>query len=708
MNVVGRLRSQTMKISSDLFDAFLKCPTKCYLRSTGQAGSGNAYAEWVREQNDANRAEATKRLVAGLQEAEVAVAPRTAEDLKAAKWRLVLDLPVQAGEMESRIHAVERVPSERRKPDQFIPIRFVFFNKLTKDDRLLAAFDALVLSEMVGQEVSVGKIIHGDDHATLKVKMPGLVGEADKLIGKITALLAGNSPPALILNRHCGKCKFREGCRQKALEQDDLSLLTGMSAKDRQMLRCKGIFTVAQLSYTFRPRRRPKRLRDRREKYHHALKALAIRQKKIHIIGIPELKIEGTPVYLDVEGLPDRDFYYLIGLCVGSGESAVRHNLWADTVEDEGKFWREFLGILEIIEKPVLLHYGSYETGFLRCMCRRYGVPAKPNTGMAIKHSVNLLSVIFAQVYFPTFSNGLKDIAGSFGFKWTVADSSGLRAIVWRHQFESGQDTSAKARLLAYNAEDCLALKQVTERLQLLTISTSSNSNSVVAVDDLIGSDDWGRWGERKFASEDFRLMADCAYFDYQRSKIYIHSNAEVKRANRRKRIRTDVRNRPNKIVVLRSRRCWRCKTTEIVYDPNRWHRKLQLDLRISAGGIKRWITEFRTPFHRCLRCESPFFPSNYKSKKRFGHDLIAWVVHQHITNRLSFHELEVTLKECFGIRLPLPEVHELKHLAARYYQRTYKQIIKNLVTGGLIHADETKMVTVQVVMREGVAGQNS
>ena len=44
-----------MKITSDLFDAFLKCPTKCYLHSTGQTGSGNAYAEWVREQNDAYR-----------------------------------------------------------------------------------------------------------------------------------------------------------------------------------------------------------------------------------------------------------------------------------------------------------------------------------------------------------------------------------------------------------------------------------------------------------------------------------------------------------------------------------------------------------------------------------------------------------------------------------------------------------------------------
>ncbi len=101
-----------------------------------------------------------------------------------------------------------------------------------------------------------------------------------------------------------------------------------MSAKERQKLRSKGIFTVTQLSYTFRPRRRPKRLRDKREKYHHSLKALAIREKKIHIVGSPELKIEGTPVYLDVEGLPDRDFYYLIGLRIGHGDTAVQHSLW--------------------------------------------------------------------------------------------------------------------------------------------------------------------------------------------------------------------------------------------------------------------------------------------------------------------------------------------------------------------------------------------
>ena len=136
-----------MKLTSVLFEAFLKCPTKCYLRSTGQAGTGNAYAEWLHEQSDAYRADAAKRLMAGLPAADVVVAPPAAGNLKPATWRLAVDLPVQAEDMESRLQAVERVPSEGRgKPAQFIPVRFTFFNKLTKVDRLLMAFDTLLLT----------------------------------------------------------------------------------------------------------------------------------------------------------------------------------------------------------------------------------------------------------------------------------------------------------------------------------------------------------------------------------------------------------------------------------------------------------------------------------------------------------------------------------------------------------------------------------
>src|SRR6185503_14929260 len=144
-----------------------------------------------------------RRLTAGLLAAEVVVAPPATENLEAAKWRLAFDLTVQAGDMESRLHAVERVPPKGRgKPPQFIPVRFVFSNRLVKDDRLLMAFDALLLSEALGREVPIGKIVHGDNHATSQVKIPGLLKITRKLINHLTVLLNHSSPPDLVLNRH--------------------------------------------------------------------------------------------------------------------------------------------------------------------------------------------------------------------------------------------------------------------------------------------------------------------------------------------------------------------------------------------------------------------------------------------------------------------------------------------------------------------------
>ena len=44
-----------MPISPIVFEAYLKCPTKCFLRSRGEAGLENSYAGWVRSQNELYR-----------------------------------------------------------------------------------------------------------------------------------------------------------------------------------------------------------------------------------------------------------------------------------------------------------------------------------------------------------------------------------------------------------------------------------------------------------------------------------------------------------------------------------------------------------------------------------------------------------------------------------------------------------------------------
>jgi len=139
-----------MTVTSRLFEAYLKCPTKCFLTSRGEVGTGNAYADWAQVQNIAYRSRGIRRLKGGVASNECVAGPLDGRDLKLAKWSLAVDSKAYAENLESAIDAVERLPRDTPgKPPRFVPIRFIFANKLNRHDKLLLGFDALVLSEVL-------------------------------------------------------------------------------------------------------------------------------------------------------------------------------------------------------------------------------------------------------------------------------------------------------------------------------------------------------------------------------------------------------------------------------------------------------------------------------------------------------------------------------------------------------------------------------
>jgi hypothetical protein len=116
-----------MKITPALFQAYLKCPMKCWLRATGEAATGNTYAEWMKSHDESYRTNETARLPGELSNGELAASPE-AENLKSARWLLATNVTVQAMvnycAVESNIAALERIPSQGRgKAAQFVPIR---------------------------------------------------------------------------------------------------------------------------------------------------------------------------------------------------------------------------------------------------------------------------------------------------------------------------------------------------------------------------------------------------------------------------------------------------------------------------------------------------------------------------------------------------------------------------------------------------------
>jgi predicted RecB family nuclease len=685
-----------MKITRGLFEAHVKCPMKCWLRSIGEPTSNdrsNPYAAWIDNQNETYRARSLARLM-GATSPDKSVVAVSFENLRSVKWKFAVEIDTQIGNLEVRLDAVERVSGGRGRPAQLVPVRFAFANKLTKDDKLFVAFDAFVLGAVIGRGVPNGKIIHGDKQTNSIIRVSAMAGEVRARISKIATLLSNASPPDLVLNRHCAECEFRSRCRQRAEEQDDLSLLSTMTPQERKKLNGRGVFTVKRLSYAFLPRRRPKRLQHKPEKYHTSLKALAIRENKIHVVGNPQLQPAGTPVFLDVEGIPDRDFYYLIGLRVlKDGFSAEQHSLWADRIQDEAKIYAELLELLKGIRAPNLFHYGRFETVFFEQMEKRYGTTVRAALD-GNETPIDILSIIRGNVYFPTFSDSLKDIASWLGFAWSQPSLIGLNSVVHRHAWENSGDPAIKANLLTYNAEDCQAAEIVARAIFELRApepgaDSAATSSRAVNVETLRKTR--GRFGPFVSPFKEFEQIALAAWWEYQRDRIRLRSTRRTKRVDRGTREYLGPRNslRINKTIVHPTLSS--CPTCGGECSVRSRRTRVRYDLFFGNCSVKRRFVKHHFHYHWCNHCKRRFGePLQLWPQSHLGRSLVAYVLYHTIDLAIPFPTVKRMLSTCFKLDILLETLITIKATAARQYQSTYDSILRRVLRGDLLHVDET------------------
>ena len=145
-----------------------------------------------------------------------------------------------------------------------------------------------------------------------------------------------------------------------------------------------------------------------------------------------------------------------------------------------------------------------------------------------------MLSTIYAHIYFPTYSNGLKETAQYLGFKWSDINASGARSIAWRSEWEASKDPDTKNKIITYNTEDCQALEVVTNTTsQLCQISNPPNAGTagdanVVFVDSL-KRESLYHFGKPSFTSPELEHINKASYWDYQQSRVYARSGKRPK-----------------------------------------------------------------------------------------------------------------------------------------------------------------------------------
>jgi len=689
----------TGRITGEIIEAYLDCKTKVHLKLEGERDTKTDYELLRSEMREKIRLEAFKKVKAAHPETEVLRGLNaTVSVLK--RGGVFLEAHIEVSAIHLIIDALRKTSGSSNLGDfHYLPLLCYEGQTIRQNQRQLIAIFATVVGHLQGTMPSTGLIYYARECKLTRVQLSAVLrAKAKRILHEIQELHASRYPPSLILNGHCLMCEFQQRCHAQAMNDDDLSLLRGMSEKEIRKYNRKGIFTTTQLSCTFRLRKKGKRVKRTQRPHNFALQAAAIRDKKVYVLKPPTLPKSSVQIYLDMEGNQERRFVYLLGMLVIENGMESWHSFWADNREEESQLLQHFLGVVCKYDDFVVFHYGSYETSFFKRMKRICG--KKRTIANVLDCSCNILSIIHSHVYFPVHSNGLKDVGKYLGCKWGDENADGLQSIVWRRRWEESRNQTLRHKLETYNREDCLALQRVVDFLvEVCTENSLDNIDPpesargplIAPAQSITPPPSHKEFGEGSFVYPELEFVNKCAYFNYQRDKVFLRTNNMLRRIHSQKRKKRRGRKlRVNRTIEVKSRKCPHCGSTALARDYSNVHTKLAYDLKLSGAGISRQVIACTASLHRCRQCKKQFLPIRYKRTAKHFHCLKSLAVYQHIVHRMSYQQIEGMIQECFGLPIDLQEIYMFKTLMARYYRSTYKRIISRIISGQIVHADET------------------
>jgi len=560
------------------------------------------------------------------------------------------------------------------------PVIFIGSNQIAIENRLEVAYLGFLLEKIQNKFPDKGLIIdkEGGKH---RVELTKLKRALKSIIGEIQSF--DKAPPKLILNRHCSQCSFENICKMQAQKEDNLSLLDRITPKQISKLEKKGVFSVKQLSYIYKPRRRNKKVKNPHILYKPELQALAIRNSKIYVQQLPALDRKPIEMFLDIEGLPDDGFFYLFAILITDNDIQNTYSFWADSQKDERAIWQGVVTLLGMYPERPIYHYGTFEPSTFEKLAKRYQTDIE---GIK-KRFVNINSFIYGKIYFPTYSNGLKDLGKSLGAKWTDEKASGLQTIIWRNNWEEGQ-TQRKEDLQTYNQEDCLALKILTDELSRIQ-TTANISNDVEFVQN-----------PKKIASEisqavhnQLNDILELAHNNPNKAKISFGKEIVEPIKQKRKGVTFSPPKITKKVFLNHSQFCSLHIENELISTTITMSRII-VDIVFSENGLRKSVIKYYGFKGYCELCNKKYSnPFYLEHSKIYGHNFRAWIIYQRVALQLPYSKIKESVVSIFGKNIGSSSnyANYINDLSA-FYQETEDKIVKVLMNSAFIHADETSI----------------
>jgi len=519
--------------------------------------------------------------------------------------------------------------------------------------------------------------------------------QAEQLLADAEQVLNLSKPPAFYKITHCSECGFKHDCYNRLKERDCVSLLAGMTPKAMAKYHSKGITTITQLSYLFKPRRR--RAPQPQNSYLCELKALAIREQKTFVIASPEFNDGPATIFIDFEGTSNDNHIYLLGaLVIENGKPDEAFAFWSERKEQDESNFKKLFDLLHHYPDAGIYHYGSYEAKALKQAVKKWPKTLK-NWPAIEKRMVNLLGCLRTHVYPPTYGNGLKELGAFLGFRWDDPNADGFLSMEWRRQWEATALQDWKDKLIRYNQDDCRALYQVQQWFCHLAADAMPENVQQVAQ---MKKHSPYRLQNNLDYGEDFQFISKAAYFDYQRNKIYWRS--ELKKQSP---AGSEIRSRPkpgqgliawqpkkvNEVIIVPPlRKCRKCGHTKLYQSHKYVSAVKQTDLKFTASGVRQHVTEYRNGSAKCAKC----FTKTRNQRLRimhYGDNLFALAINYYVNYHISNEMISKLIEEHYGIWISPMYLVMYKN---RWWNRNWAPVaayIKRIVLNSpVIHIDET------------------
>lgn len=261
---------------------------------------------------------------------------------------------------------------------------------------------------------------------------------------------------------------------KEAIKRNDVSLVSGVGPSTKIRLVDAGFNTVDDLAGAeIDELTSIKRVGEKTaNKFLSASKAL--KYEKPICIGHCEFPKRSTEIFLDLEGtgeqIEDEELVsidYLTGVLVRKDGKEEYTSFVAQGLDKEGEMFNEFMGWLQTQDDFIIYHWHHYEKTHLARMAERHEL-SEELKDLLFGNMRDLYKDAVSTFAFPTYGNGLKQVAKFMGYNWRHEDVDAMESIAFYFQYVKDPENNKEKlkKVIDYNEDDCQATKVVKEWLE--------------------------------------------------------------------------------------------------------------------------------------------------------------------------------------------------------------------------------------------------